>query len=159
MAIESSASPNLAPQTEEYTIEAWLAQRQFEGQGFDELAQTLAIRLSALSNSIREKRPLFFITKYSDGATLLNDDFSSLVAEVAASLAIPLESDLTSYLDLAAFNDQAAQQIIDDDRRPLIQPVGIGAGEQPRWWLGPLWIFPRPGPVDVFKNQLAEIKL
>jgi hypothetical protein len=159
MAIESSVPREPVPKTEDDAIEAWLAQRQFKGQGFDELSQALAFRLSAITLSLEEQRPLFFISRYTDDAIYSNRAINSIVTEVAESLAIPLAQGLTTYLELEALNDQTVRQIIDDNRRPLIQPVMIDSGENPYWWLGPLWIFPSHGPVEVFRRQFDEMSV
>lgn len=159
MAIERPASYDLPHQDENNAIEDWLAGRQFEGQGFDDLESALAKRLSAISISLQDKRPLYFVTRHPHGSVNLNNSINNLVESVAESLAIKLEPELTAYFELNSFDDQTVQRIVGDNRRPLIQPLGVGAGEDPRWWVGPLWIFPTAGPSYAFKRQLAGIQL
>ena len=124
--------------------------REIVGTGFDELSRGLETKKIVLLGTLLEKRPLHLVADYSGKESSVKD----LLVECLGLT--PEESEFVTAIKLDNLSEQKAQEIIDDGLRPNILPIIIGAGENPKWWVGPVWKFYSPGNVGAFRDQLTS---
>jgi len=148
MAIEQTPAP-------EKLQDRWDFIRELRGAGFEQLADSLASGKPGVLKTLHEKRPLYLVTDYFDQPRDTKEFAKGVLVE---RLNLPPdESNLIHSKHLDEFNDRVAQQIIYDERRPIILPVVIGSGSEPVWWIGPLWMFYSEGNVGAFRSQVTSV--